>query len=174
MKIRDRPEFRDKPKPLSFGPDVLVIDAAMQMAKRNIGSVMVIDGNQKLLGVVTERDILNRLVARERDPAATRLSEIMTAGVRVAKADDDLIEWMRIMSNERFRRLPIVDDSGKVVSVMTQGDFVSYTWPNLLHQAREVTRNTVGRNYQILLVVGSVLLYSIILIVILTSFAGSR
>ncbi|NDV86972.1 CBS domain-containing protein [Aurantimonas aggregata] len=105
MKIRDRPEFRDKPKPLSFGPDVLVIDAAMQMAKRNIGSVMVIDANQKLLGVVTERDILNRLVARERDPTTTRLDEIMTAGVRVAKADDDLIEWMRIMSNERFRRL---------------------------------------------------------------------
>ncbi|MEF2551836.1 CBS domain-containing protein [Aurantimonas sp. A2-1-M11] len=133
MKIGDRPEFRDKPKPLSFGPDIPVIEAATQMAKRNIGSVMIIDGEEKLLGVVTERDILNRLVAEKRDPATTRLSEIMTAGVRVAKADDDLIEWMPIMSNERFRRLPIVDEHGKVISVMTQGDFVSYTWPNLLY-----------------------------------------
>ena len=173
MKIRDRPEFRDKPKPLSLGPDVLVVDAATQMAERNIGSVMVIDGARNLLGVVTERDILNRLVAEKRDPATTRLAEIMTADVRVAKADDDLIEWMRIMSNERFRRLPIVDDNGQVVSVMTQGDFVSYTWPNLLHQAREITRTTVGGNYQILLVVGSVLLYSVILIIILTAYLGS-
>ena len=170
MKIKDRPEFRDKPKPLSFGPDDLAMAAVSAMNERNVGSVMICDAEAKLIGVVTERDILNRLVARRRDPETTKLSEIMTANPRVARADDDLIDWMRIMSNERFRRLPIVDESGRVVSIMTQGDFVSYTWPNLLHQAREVTRSSLSRNYQIVLVAGSVALYTIILVAVLAAF----
>lgn len=173
MKIKDRPEFLNKPKPLSFQPDETVMTAVTAMAERNIGSVMIVDGAGKLAGVVTERDILTRLVSQKRDPQTTKLSEIMTSGVKVAKADDDLIEWMRIMSTERFRRLPIVDENGKVISVMTQGDFVSYTWPNLLYQAREVTRSTISGNYQIMLVIGSVLLYTVILVVILASFFAS-
>ena len=174
MKIKDRPEFRDKPKPLSFGPDETAMAAVAAMTEKNVGSVMIVDDFDKLVGVVTERDILKRLVGAKRDPETTRLREIMTAKPRVAKADDDLIEWMRVMSNERFRRLPIVDDQGRVVSIMTQGDFVSYTWPNLIHQAREVTRSTVGRNYQIMLVAGSVALYTVILIAVLASFFGGE
>ncbi len=173
MKIKDRPEFLNKPKPLSFPPDETVMTAVAAMAAQNVGSVMIVDGSGKLAGVVTERDILKRLVGQKRDPQTTKLSEIMTAGVKVAKADDDLIEWMRIMSNERFRRLPIVDDNGKVISVMTQGDFVSYTWPNLVYQAREVTRSTISGNYQIMLVIGSILVYTIILVAVLAGFFSS-
>ena len=173
MKIKDRPEFLNKPKPLSFPPDEIVMNAVSAMAEKNVGSVMIVDEAGKLTGVVTERDILKRLVGQKRDPQTTRLSEIMTSGVKVARADDDLIEWMRIMSNERFRRLPIVDDNGRVVSVMTQGDFVSYTWPNLLHQAREVTRSTISGNYQIMLVIGSILLYTVVLVAILAGFFAS-
>lgn len=174
MKIKDRPEFRDKPKPLCFGPEDTAMAAVTAMTERNVGSVMIVDEFEKLIGVVTERDVMKRLVGARRDPEATRLREIMTAKPRAARAEDDLIEWMRVMSNERFRRLPIVDDQGRVVSIMTQGDFVSYTWPNLLHQAREVTRSSVGRNYQILLVAGSVAIYTIILIVVLASFFGAE
>lgn len=174
MKIKDRPEFRDKPKPLCFGPDDTAMTAVAAMTEKNVGSVMIVDDYEKLIGVVTERDVMKRLVGAKRDPETTTLREIMTAKPRAAKADDDLIEWMRVMSNERFRRLPIVDDQGRVVSIMTQGDFVSYTWPNLLHQAREVTRTTVGRNYQILLVAGSVAAYTLILIVVLASFFGAE
>ncbi|MBP0614043.1 CBS domain-containing protein [Jiella mangrovi] len=174
MKIKDRPEFRDKPKPLSFGPEDTAMEAVAAMTDKNVGSVMVVDAADKLIGVVTERDILKRLVGAKRDPEATKLREIMTAKPRVAKADDDLIEWMRVMSAERFRRLPIVDDQGRVVSIMTQGDFVSYTWPNLLHQAREVTRSSVGNNYQILLVAGSVAVYTLILVAVLAAFFGGE
>ena len=173
MKIKDRPEFLNKPKPLSFPPDETVMNAVTAMAEKNVGSVMIVDGAGKLAGVVTERDILKRLVGQKRDPLTTKLSEIMTSGVRVAKANDDLIDWMRIMSNERFRRLPIVDESGNVISVMTQGDFVSYTWPNLLHQAREVTRSTISGNYQVMLVIGSILVYTVVLVAILAGFFAS-
>ena len=48
----------------------------------------------------------------------------MTTQVRAAKEDDNLLDWLRIMSNDRFRHLPVVDEEGKVVSMMSQGDFV--------------------------------------------------
>jgi CBS-domain-containing membrane protein len=117
--------------------------------------------------MVTERDILKRLVNRDRDPKETKLSEIMTEKPRVARADDDLLEWLAIMSNERFRRLPIVDEHGRVISIMTQGDFVSYTWPDLLQNAKRLTSATVSNNYQIMLVLGGVLVYSVALIGVL-------
>lgn len=72
------------------------------------------------------------------------------------------------MSNERFRRLPVVDQNDRIVAIMTQGDFVSYTWPDLIDQAKQVTKATISTNYQIMLVAGGILLYySIVLIAIL-------
>ncbi len=70
---------------------------------------------------------MNKLVAKELDPRGTVLSDIMTANPRLARETDDLTDWLRIMSNERFRRLPVVDDNGHIKAVFTQGDFVSYT-----------------------------------------------
>ncbi|MGF1445248.1 MAG: cyclic nucleotide-binding/CBS domain-containing protein [Pikeienuella sp.] len=169
MKIKDRAEFAQKPTPLTLSPDTPVATAARAMAKKMYGSVVVTDGDGKLLGIVTERDLMTKIVATRRDPQETRLRDIMTEEVRVARADDDLIDWLRIMSNERFRRLPIVDDSGRVVSMMSQGDFVSYTWPELLGQARIAAQAAVGKNYPLGLVAGSVMLYSLVMAGILVS-----
>jgi len=167
MKIRDRLEFATKPEPLTFSPATLVSEAVAKMAEMDYGSVVVVDEHRRVLGMVTERDILKRLVDRGRDPKETKLSEIMTQNPRVARADDNLLDWLAIMSNERFRRLPIVDEDGRVISIMTQGDFVSYTWPDLLQNAKRLTSATVSNNYQIMLVLGGVLVYSVALIVVL-------
>jgi len=167
MKIRDRLEFATKPEPLTFSPATLVSEAVAKMAEMDYGSVVVVDEHRRVLGMVTERDILKRIVDRGRDPKETKLSEIMTQNPRVARADDNLLDWLAIMSNERFRRLPIVDEDGRVISIMTQGDFVSYTWPDLLQNAKRLTSATVSNNYQIMLVLGGVLLYSVALIVVL-------
>jgi len=167
MKIRDRLEFATKPEPLTFAPATLGSEAVAKMAEMDYGSVVVVDGHRRVLGMVTERDILKRLVDGGRDPKETKLSEIMTQNPRVARADDNLLDWLAIMSNERFRRLPIVDEDGRVISIMTQGDFVSYTWPDLLQNAKRLTSATVSNNYQIMLVLGGVLVYSVALIVVL-------
>jgi len=167
MQIKDRLEYATKPAPLTFPPDALVSDAVAKMTELAYGSVIVVDANRKVIGMVTERDILKRLVNRGRDPSQTKLSEIMTENPRVARADDDLLEWLVMMSNERFRRLPIVDGEGRVISIMTQGDFVSYTWPEMLQNAKQLTRATVSNNYQIFIVLGGVLLYSVALIAVL-------
>jgi len=125
---------------------------------------MIVDEQDRLLGVVTERDVLKRLVNAGLDAKKTKLSNIMTSDIRVAKKDDDVLDWMRIMSNERFRRLPVVDDDNRVQAVMTQGDFVSYTWPDLIHQAKQITRATIGSNYGMLTVLAGICVYTIAIV----------
>lgn len=167
MQIKDRLEFATKPAPLTFPPEAVVSEAARRMTELDYGSVIVVDPDNRVLGLVTERDILKRLVNEKRDPAETKLSDIMTSDPRVARADDNLLHWLAIMSNERFRRLPIVDEEGRVIAIMTQGDFVSFTWPDLLHNAKRLTSATVSNNYQILIVLGGVLLYTVALVAVL-------
>ena len=162
MKIRERVEYATKPEPLVCGPDEPVLSAVQMMSERNYGAIVVTDSQRSVLGLVTERDVLRKLVAGEKNPSQTKVSDIMTKDVRVAKEDDNLIDWLRIMSNERFRRLPIVDENGKLTAIMTQGDFVSYTWPDLMNQAVTLTKSTVGGAYQIFLILGAVLLYTIV------------
>ena len=165
LRLRDRPEFNRKEPPLTMRGEDLVKDAVSQMASKNFGSVIIVDGQEKVVGVVTERDILKRLVDKNKDPATTKLSEIMTENPRTARADDDMLEWLRMMSNERFRRLPVVDDEGKILTVLTQGDFVSYTWPDLIQQASQLGKATILRNFPLVLIGGALLIYPLIVAV---------
>lgn len=172
MRISDRPEFQSKPAPLTCAPDEAVLVASKRMAERNYGSIIVIDSERRVLGLLTERDVLRRLVAVERDPARTMISDIMTSDLRIARASDDVIEWLRLMSNERFRRLPVVDDDERLINVITQGDFVSYTWPDLLIQARTLVKQTVGDTLSVPILLGGVLLYTVIVIVAVSFSVG--
>jgi len=164
MRIQDQAEYKSKPAPLTATADESVLSAVKKMADKNFGSVIVINEDQTVAGIVTERDIFRRVVAERRDPESTRVSDIMTTGVRTAKEDDQLIDWLRIMSNERFRRLPVVDEAGKLKSVMSQGDFVAYTWPQLIDQAKTLAKSTIGAGYQLVLIGGGVLIYTILLV----------
>ena len=164
MKIRERPEFNSKPAPLTGKPDQDVFSAVKEMTKKNYGSIVVVNPDNTIAGMVTERDIYRRLVAEERDPKATTLADIMTTEIRVAKAEDELIDWLRIMSNERFRRLPIVDNEGKLVALMSQGDFVAYTWPELLSQAATLTRSSLKTGYYPALLAAGIALYTIVIL----------
>ncbi|MFD1511208.1 CBS domain-containing protein [Lacimonas salitolerans] len=168
MQLRNRPEFASKPKPLTFPPSTVVAEAVAAMSERDFGSVIVVDEDQKVIGVVTERDIMKKLVNADRSAKDTRLEDIMTREPRVARETDDVLDWMRIMSNDRFRRLPVVDDEGRIKAVFTQGDFVSYTWPDLIYQAKELAKASIGRNYPIWLIGGGIMLYSLLMIIVLT------
>ncbi|MEO0466649.1 MAG: CBS domain-containing protein [Pseudomonadota bacterium] len=168
MKIKDRPELKSKPAPLTAPPDMFVFDAVTQMADQNVGSIVVVNDDHTIAGIVTERDIFRRLVAAKKDPSTTRVSEVMTTQIRAASEDDNLLDWLRIMSNERFRRLPIVDTDGRLTSIMSQGDFVSYTWPQLFEQAKTLAKSTFGAGYQIFFILGGVLLYTVLLVIALS------
>ena len=109
MKISERPEFKSKKPPMTFKESDTVINAVKAMTKDNFGSVVITDNNSKVKGIVTERDLMKKLLYNSMNPKTTKLMEIMTSPVKVADKDDDLITWLRQMSNERFRHVPVVD-----------------------------------------------------------------
>jgi signal-transduction protein with cAMP-binding, CBS, and nucleotidyltransferase domain len=141
--------------------------AVSAMAEKNYGSVIVVDPDRKVIGVVTERDVMNKVVGKELDPKTTPLSAIITKDPRLARETDDLLDWLRIMSNERFRRLPVVDGDGRITALFTQGDFVSYTWPDLIYQMKSIATATVIKNWPWFLIRGGIALYSIVMVVVI-------
>ena len=91
----------------------------------------------------------------------------MTTEVRTGRADDEVIDWLRQMSNERFRHLPVVDQQGRLVNIMSQGDFVSFTWPDLLGLLKEKTRDSLkGGASQLPLLVAGMIVYAVLAMVI--------
>ena len=167
-RLMDRPEYRLKQQPLTCLPTNSVFEAVLKMSEKNYGAVIVVNDEKKVIGIVTERDVMNKVVANELDVHATVLSDIMTENPRVARETDDLIDWLRIMSNERFRRLPVIDDNGQIKAVFTQGDFVSYTWPDLMYQMKSIATATLSKNWAVFLIAGGVALYSLIMIIVVS------
>ena len=162
MKISERPEFKSKKPPLTFTENDSVLDAVQAMTKDNFGSVVIVDSQNRIKGIVTERDLMKKLVFNQKNPKTTKLKDIMTKSVKVAGKDDDLITWLRQMSNERFRHVPVVDKSGRLINIMSQGDFVSYTWPNLLYQVKEIAKENYFKASQVILIILSLLTYTVI------------
>lgn len=142
MQIKDRPEFRRKDTVLTMEAHAMVATAVTVMSEKNYGAVVIVTTDQKPIGIVTERDFMRRLLAKGLDPTKTALRDIMTSDLKVAKPEDELLDWLRQMSNDRFRHVPVVDDDGRVITIMSQGDFVSYTWPELLSRLTEQAKAT--------------------------------
>lgn len=171
MRIKDRPEFNSKSAVMTFSPDDTVATAVTAMSEKNYGAAIVISPDRKPLGIVTERDFMRRLLSRNLDQKKTKLSDIMTSDLKLAKEDDNLIDWLRQMSNERFRHLPVVDDDGTLIGIMSQGDFVSYTWPELLGRVKEQAQATFAINPSIFAALGAGILLLLVMIIALVASA---
>ena len=169
-RLIDRPEFKSKPKPVTFLPTDNVSDAIIVMSNKNYGSVIIVDKLDKVIGIVTERDIVKKLVKDGLSAKNTNLEAIMTKNPRVANENDSILDWLRIMSNDRFRRLPVVDEEGKIKVVFTQGDFVSYTWPDLIYQATELAKSTFMRGFSVNTLLIVMLVYAIAIFATLRAF----
>ncbi|MDP6479677.1 MAG: CBS domain-containing protein [Phycisphaerales bacterium] len=111
---------RDSGLIAACGVDDTVLDAAVLMNERSIGSVAVLDGD-RLAGIFTERDILRRVVATSCDPAATRVGDVMSAPVTVAAPDTPLDLLRTIMRDAHIRHVPIVEDD-KPIAMISIGD----------------------------------------------------
>jgi len=166
MKIKDRIEFKTKPPTMTFKSDDKVITAVKAMSEKNYGASVIIDNDNRPIGIVTERDFMRRLLAKNLDPNTTPIREIMTTDLKLASADDAVVEWLRIMSNERFRHLPVVDVNGKLLNLMSQGDFVSYTWPQLLGRIKDNAVKSFMERFHFHLLVGGIMIYSIVMVFI--------
>ena len=95
-------------------------DAARAMRERGIGAVVVLDGNQGLCGIVTDRDIVVRGIARGAD-SSTPLSNLCSAEVTRLSPDDSVQEAVKLMAKKAIRRIPILED-GKLTGIVSIGD----------------------------------------------------
>jgi CBS domain-containing protein len=106
--------------PTSCNPSATVVDAAKVMASEDVGSVPVVkDG--RLAGVVTDRDIVVRVLAEGRDPNSTTVGEIASSDLETVSPDDDLNTALRKMASSKVRRLPVVDGD-ELVGIVAQAD----------------------------------------------------
>jgi CBS domain-containing protein len=106
---------------LSIGPDASVYDAARLMNEHKVGSLLVTDGD-RLVGIFTERDILQRVVAQRRDPVTTAVADVMTGEVACCRLHTALEEARGVMKNRRIRHLPVVTDEGQILGMVSIGD----------------------------------------------------
>jgi CBS domain-containing protein len=110
---------------VSLPPTATVLEAASLMNEKGIGAMLVCE-NRRPVGIFTERDVLRRIVAVERAPSKVTLGEVMSTGIATCTRETDVEQCAAIMTERRIRHLPVVDDSGAVVGLVSIGDVVAH------------------------------------------------
>lgn len=105
----------------SIAASASVLEATQKMNQHKLGALVVMENNH-VIGMFTERDVLRRIVAEERNSRKTTVGEVMTREVVCCAPDTDLDEVSTIMQQRRVRHLPVCDDSGKLYGLISIGD----------------------------------------------------
>jgi len=108
------------------GPDATLQEAAAKMRSLDIGPLPVCD-DDRLAGMVTDRDIAVRAVAEGKDPRSTRVREVMSDGVNYCFEDDDVANAARVMKDKQVRRLVVLDRDKRLVGIVSVGDLAVET-----------------------------------------------
>jgi CBS domain-containing protein len=111
-------------RPRCVTPETPVAEAARLMEADDVGSLPVLDGEQ-LAGMVTDRDIVIRAVAKGKDPKGMPVREVASEDPISVHPDDDLSEALRLMATHQVRRLPVVDEDSRLVGIVAQADIAS-------------------------------------------------
>lgn len=124
------PEIKDimtqNPARLSTGSTVA--DAAKLMRDNDTGIAPITDGD-RLVGVITDRDIAIEVVAQGRDPQSTKVDEVASANLVTIDPQQDLDEALRLMAQHQVRRLPVVEEDGRLVGILAQADVARHADP---------------------------------------------
>ncbi len=105
---------------LSIDETASVLDAVKLMDRHNVGAMVVMSAIKDALGIFTERDLLRRVVAIGKSPQTTRITEVMTPGFVCAQASDNALELLKVMVENNFRHLPVMDGRRLVGIVSTR------------------------------------------------------
>lgn len=106
----------------SIGPDASVYKALELLAEKNVGAIVVVE-DERVCGIVSERDYARKIRLLERDSRDTKVSRIMTSEVRTITEDQSVAECMESMTEHHIRHLPVVDGD-RLVGIITIGDVV--------------------------------------------------
>jgi len=120
-------------KVITVEPNATVREAAQLMRKKKVGSVIVVE--DKPVGILTESDIIEKIVAEDKKASDVLVKEIMTSPIIVIDPYIDLEEAMKTMSTCNIRRLPVIEN-GRLIGIITQKDVLRFS-PTLLEISRE-------------------------------------
>jgi len=120
----------------SVGPDTPVTECVRLMTASKIGALIVMDGG-RLIGIFTERDALNKVLAGGLDPGNTNVSEVMTKDPYCISPTTTVGDAMKLITKRRFRHLPIVDN-GKVLAVVSSGDLTHWLVQDQIGEVQEL------------------------------------
>ena len=107
-------------------PDDTVYDALLKMSEHDVGAVPVLDGN-RLVGIFSERDYARKVALQQKSSRDTRVRDIMTDKVFYVTAGQTVDECMAIMTQKRFRHLPVLDQDQQLIGIVSIGDMVYAT-----------------------------------------------
>ncbi len=102
-------------------PDTPISRIAKMMKDLDVGALPV-GKEDRLVGMVTDRDIICRAIAGSSDPSRLTAQEVMTKGIVYCKADEDIEDALRLMESKQIRRLPVIDDNKRMVGMLSLGD----------------------------------------------------
>ncbi|MBB6429656.1 CBS domain-containing protein [Algisphaera agarilytica] len=106
---------------LTVGPEASALDASKLMNEHKIGALVVLE-NDRVKGMFTERDVLRRIVADQRDPAVTPVGDVMTVDVVTCSPDIEIDCARNIFMEKRIRHLPVLDAQEKLIGLISIGD----------------------------------------------------
>ena len=108
--------------PQVISPDAMICEAARIMKQRDIGMLPVCDG-QRLVGAITDRDLVIRAIAEGCDALKTKVKDVMTPGICYCFEDQDLEEVARLMEGKQIRRIAVLNRDKSLVGIASLGDF---------------------------------------------------
>ena len=108
-------------RPRAVSPDTPVSQVAELMEMEDVGAIPVVDGD-RLVGIVTDRDIVVRAIAKGKDPKGMPAKDVSSDELVTVDADQDLDDALRLMARHQVRRLPVVDQEQRLVGVVSQAD----------------------------------------------------
>jgi CBS domain-containing protein len=112
------------PGVVTISPDALVAEASKLLARHKIGALIAVEDDGAIAGILSERDIVRGVAQQEDMCLKARVRDLMTASVFTCHQDDALESLAQTMTSRRIRHLPVVDDAGKLVGIVTIGDVV--------------------------------------------------
>ena len=142
MRLRDQRRapvgrlFGEREAIHSVGPDSSVAECVRTMTAKHIGALIVMEG-ERLIGIFTERDALNRVLAAGLDPVSTKISAVMTKDPFCIPPGITVAEAMELVTQRRFRHLPIVEN-GKVLGVISSGDLTHWLVKDQVGEVQEL------------------------------------
>ena len=127
---------------VAVSPDTPAVEVARIMGEKNVGSVVIVTGDNRPTGVITDGDLTIRVMAHEKNPGEVRAGDITTRDVITFRDSMGIYEAIQKMTAEGIRRMPVVDDAGELIGIVTMDDIVRMLGEEMAAIAKNIEKQS--------------------------------